>query len=137
MNPSIDPANELTFINVVPRSQTTNTGGFLCDVEGQNFIGKLGINVSLGAKTAGDSDMAISVRVMSSTTNNISNASNFTPATGSATVNSSNNATTSGQISVDPRAIPGRYLFWAPTLTGTNSPAVPTSLTIVATKKVA
>ncbi len=136
MNPSIDPANELTWTNIAPKSQADNTGGFLVDVEAGNYVGKLAVNVSLGVKTVGDSDAAIAIRVMSSTTNNISNATNFTPLAGAATVNTTNNAAASGRISVDPRAVPGRYLFYGVAITGTNSPAVPLAVSVVGSKKV-
>lgn len=130
---ALDPARELTWSQLgPPKSQTNNTGAQIADLTG--YMGKVAVNVQLGLKTAGDSDMAIAIRVMTSATNNISNATNYTPAIGSATVSTTNNTTTSGQITVDTRDTLGPYLFYGVTLTGTNSPAVPIAVSCVGTQ---
>lgn len=123
---NVDLKNSLTWLNSAPpKSQTNNTGAFIGDIS--NFDGKIAVNVQIGTKTVGDSDGAIAIRVMASATNNISNATNY----GSSTVSTTNNTTASGQISVDTRDVVGRYLFYGVTLTGTNSPAYPISVSAV------
>jgi len=105
-----------------PKSQTNNTGAGGLDLS--NYTGLVCVTVSVGTKTVGDADGAISVRVATSATNNISNAVNY----GTSVINTSNNATVIGDLSVDTRNCL-RYLFAIPTVTGTNSPAYPLSVT--------
>lgn len=130
----IDPTKELTWAVSPAKSQTNNTGAFLLDLS--NFQGGVAVNVNLGLKTVGDSDGAITIGLQSSTTNNISNAVNYTPNFGVATINTSNNATTSGQLFLNPRDVLGRYVFWRVTVSGTNSPAYPIGVVAVGEKKV-
>lgn len=130
----IDPTKELTWAVSPPKSQTNNTGAFLADLS--NFQGGLAVTVAVGTKTAGDSDGAITLGLQSSTTNNISNATNYTPTFGVATINTSNNATTSGQLFLNPRDVVGRYVFWRVTVSGTNTPAYPIAVVAVGEKKV-
>lgn len=121
----IDTVNDLTYSEAVPKSQTNNTGAFLLDRK--DYHGIINVRVNLGTKTAGDNDGNIAIRVMTSNTNNISNAVNYTPATGSATVGVTNNNTTAGSIAVDTRNA-YRYIFYGVALSGTNSPAYPISV---------
>lgn len=116
----IDPINELTFGQLLPKSQVNNVGGLLLDRK--DFHGRINVRVSIGTKTVGDNDGNIVLFVQHSNTNNISNAVNY----GNSTVGVTNNNTTSGSIAVDTRDS-YRYLFLGVTLTGTNSPAYPIS----------
>lgn len=125
-----DIVNSLTFAAVIPpKSQTNNTGGGGLDLQG--YIGNVAIVVAVGTKTVGDNDGAITLRVQTSATNNISNAVNY----GTSTVATTNNTTIVGEIGVDTRSA-FRYVFVVPTLTGTNSPAYPLSATAVGVKQV-
>ncbi len=125
-----DTVNSLTYAAVIaPKSQTNNTGGGGLNLQG--YIGKVALVVAVGTKSAGDSDGAITLRVQTSATNNISNAVNY----GTSTVATSNNATVVGEIAVDTRDA-FQYVFVIPTVTGTNSPAYPLSVTSVGVKQV-
>ena len=125
---TLDPVNELTWATAPAKSQTNNTGAFLCDLLG--YIGRVAINVNLGAKTVGDADGTIAIRAMTSATNNISNAVNY----GTAIVNTSNAATANGRLSVDTRDA-NRYLFYGVVTTGTNSPAYPLAVSVIGKKQ--
>jgi hypothetical protein len=129
----IDPANELTWKFAPPKSQTNNTGAFICDLS--QFQGQVGVGFNIGTKTAGDSDGAITLRLQTSATNNISNATNYTPGVGAANVATTNNATANGVLLIDPRTA-NRYAFYAVTVSGTNSPAYPIGVTAVGQQKV-
>jgi len=131
--PIIDPANEMTWAFVSPKSQANNTGGFLADLSG--YQAPLAVAVGIGTKTIGDSDGAITIRLMTSATNNISNATNYTPGVGSATVATTNNSTASGVLLVNPRDA-SQYLFYGVVVAGTNSPAYPIGITAAGAKKV-
>lgn len=127
---SMDPKNELSFATLInAKSQTNNTGGVSLDT--RDYVGQIAVDVSIGAKTAGDSDGAISVRVTHSDTDNISNGTNYS----SDVVNTTNATVAAGQISVDTRASK-RYIFAVPTVTGTNSPAYPLSVRAIGKKQV-
>lgn len=127
---NLDPKNQLTVAAVIPaKSQTNNTGNGGVDLK--DYIGRVAVRVDIGVKSTGDSDGAIAVRVTTSATNNISNATNY----GSSTVSTTNNTSAVGEISVDTRDAL-RYLFAVPAITGTNSPAYPLSVTLAGTKQV-
>jgi hypothetical protein len=128
----IDPANELTWKFAPPKSQTNNTGAFICDLS--QFQGQVGVGFNIGTKTAGDSDGAITLRLQTSATNNISNATNYTPGVGNATIGTTNNATASAILQVDPR-LANQYLFYGVVVSGTNSPAYPISAVALGQKK--
>lgn len=130
---SLDPKNEFSYLfpAAPAKSQTNNTGTLIGDLTG--FEGKVAVVVSIGTKTAGDSDGAISITALASATNNISNGTN---AGISGSVSTSNNASGTGEISVDTRGVAGKYLFWSPTVTGTNSPAYPIGIVAVGVKQV-
>lgn len=115
-----------------PVSQANNTGGGGLDLS--NYIGEVAVTVSVGTKTVGDANGAISVQVQTSSTNNISNAVNYVPTSGNAVVSTSNNATAIADVSVDTRNAL-RYLFVVPTVTGTNSPAYPLAVIARGIKK--
>jgi len=126
---NIDPKNQQTVASVIPaKSQANNTGAGGVDLK--DFIGRVAVIVDIGAKTAGDADGAISVKVATSNDNNISNAVDY----GTATVATNNATAKTGVISVDTRNAL-RYLFAIPTITGTNSPAYPLSVVAVGTKQ--
>ncbi len=126
-----DPKNQFTYTTVIaPKAQTNNTGNGGLDLRG--YIGSLAIVVGIGAKTIGDADGTITVRVTTSTTNNISNGVNY----GTATVSTTNATAVLGQISVDVRDATGPYLFAVPAITGTNSPSYPLSVVAVGMKQV-
>lgn len=112
-------------------SQANNAGSPVLDLQAYDFVGKIAINVDVGVKTIGDANGAISVQLGASATNNVSNAVAF-----GSFVNTSNNATINADLSVDPRAVANRYLFALVTITGTNSPAYPLSITARGFKKV-
>lgn len=125
----MDPKNELTYAELIPnRSQTNNVGGDGVDI--QDYIGKLAVIVHAGAPTAGDAaDRNLSVRLMSASTNNVSNASNISGAVSTNITNSASLQT----IQVDTR-VADQYLFAVPTITGTNSPAYPLSVSLAGSK---
>lgn len=131
MTGALDPKRDLSFLAAPPKSQVNNTGAFIGNLT--SFLGHVGVLVNLGTKTAGDSDGVITISVLASATNNISNATNNGV---SGTVATSNNATSSGTISVDTRGVDGPFLFYVPVLTGTNSPAYPLAVAAVGTKQV-
>jgi hypothetical protein len=128
----IDPANEMTFAFAPAKSQTNNTGAFIADLS--NYQNPVGVAFNIGTKTAGDSDGAITLRLMTSATNNISNATNYTPAVGAANVATTNNATANGVLLVDPRNA-NQYLFYGVIVSGTNSPAYPIGAVAMGQKK--
>lgn len=143
----IDYLGATSRVFVAPKSQTNNTGAFICDLEGTNFIGLVGVHISIGTKTAGDSDAVITLRLTTSATNNISNATNYTVpisyssngtlSTTTNVVTTSNNTTNAGTLVVDTRSANiGRYLFYSVALTGTNSPAYPIAVSASGQKKV-
>jgi hypothetical protein len=126
----IDPKNALTFTSVIPaKSQTNNTGNGGLDLK--DYVGSVAVVVDIGVKTVGDNDGAIAVRVTTSSTNNISNGTNY----GSSTIATTNNTAATGTITVDTRDAL-RYLFAVPAVTGTNSPAYPVSVVAVGQKRV-
>ncbi len=129
----IDPTKELTWAVSPAKSQTNNTGAFIADLS--NFQDLVAVNFNIGTKTAGDSDGAITLRLITSATNNISNGTNYTPPIGSATVATSNNATNSGQLAVDVRSA-NQFLFYGVVVAGTNSPAYPIGVVAAGQKKV-
>lgn len=113
MSVIIDPTNELSFGAMSPKSQTNNTGAFLLDKK--DFHGRIAVRVMLGVQTNAGADGNIAIRVMTSNTNNISNAVNY----GSTTVGTTNNTAASGTIPVDTRDS-YRYLFVGVAMSGTN-----------------
>lgn len=128
----IDPKNALTYSTLIaPKSQTNNTGAGGLDLVGGNYKGKVAVVVNVGVKSTGDNDGAITVRVTTSATNNISNAVNY----GTSTVATTNNTAAQGVISVDTRDAL-RYVFAVPAITGTNSPAYPLSAIAIGTQEV-
>lgn len=131
--PIIDIANEATWAFAPAKSQTNNTGAFIADLS--NYQGPVGVAFNVGTKSTGDSDGAITLRLITSATNNISNGTNYTPPFGSATVTTSNNATATGVLIVDPRSA-NQYLFYGVAVTGTNSPAYPIAVSAAGSKKV-
>ncbi len=130
--PIIDPANEMTWAFSPAKSQTNNTGAFIADLS--NYQAPVAVAFNIGTKTAGDSDGAITLRLITSTTNNISNGTNYTPTVGAATVNTSNNAVASAVLLVDPRTA-NQFLFYGVVVTGTNSPAYPIGAVAAGSKK--
>ena len=133
MSVIIDPANELTWGFAPSKSQTNNTGAFLADLS--NYQAPVAVAFNIGVKTAGDSDGAITFRLMTSATNNISNATNYTPGVGAATVATTNNTAATGVLLVNPRDA-NQYLFYGVGVSGTNSPAYPQAVSVAGTKKV-
>jgi hypothetical protein len=127
---NVDPKNAFTYTAAFsPKSQTNNTGSAGIDLKG--YVGNVGVLVMVGTKTAGDNDGAITVRIQSSATNNISNATNY----GTSTVATTNNTVATGVLNVDTRAA-YRYLFITPAVSGTNSPAYPLSAAVIGKKQV-
>lgn len=125
-----DVKNSLTFGTIIaPKAQTNNTGNGGLNLQG--YIGKVALVVNIGTKTIGDNDGAISVRVTTSATNNISNAVNY----GTATVATTNNTAAQGVINVDTRDAL-QYVFAVPTVTGTNAPSYPLSVVSVGKEQV-
>jgi len=131
--PVIDPANEMTWAFAPAKSQTNNTGAFIANLS--NYQGQVAVAFNIGTKTAGDSDGAITLRLMTSTTNNISNATNYTPDVGAATVATTNNSTANGVLLVNPRSA-NQFLFYGVVVSGTNSPAYPIGAVATGSKKV-
>lgn len=131
--PIIDISKEATWIFSPSKSQANNTGAFIADLT--NFQGPIGVPINIGTKSTGDSDGAITIRLITSATNNISNGTNYTPPFGDATVATTNNATASGVLIIDPRSA-NRYAFWGVVVAGTNSPAYPVAVAAVGSKKV-
>lgn len=131
--PIIDPANEMTWAFAPAKSQTNNTGAFLANLS--NYQAPVAVAFNIGTKTAGDSDGAITLRLMTSATNNISNATNYTPGVGSATVATTNNSTANGVLLVNPRDA-NQFLFYGVVVSGTNSPAYPIAASVCGSKKV-
>jgi hypothetical protein len=128
--PIIDTKNALTYAALIAsKSQNNNTGGGGLDLQG--YIGKVSVVVNVGVKTTGDADATITLRAMTSATNNISNATNY----GTSTVSTSNNTSAVGTIAVDVRDA-SRYLFLGVAITGTNTPAYPLGATVVGEKQV-
>ena len=137
---NVDLVGSLTWLNdAPPKAQANNTGFFLADVQGSasrpNYDGIIAVNLKIGNQTAGDTNSTLALRILQSTTNNISNAVNYTPAAGSSSVSTTNNVATSGQIRVDTRNC-YRYLFVGATITGANSPSYPVSVDAVAVAQV-
>jgi hypothetical protein len=132
MSLSVDPANELTWIFAPAKSQANNTGFFLADLT--NFQTQVGVALNIGTKTIGDSDGAITLRLMTSATNNISNATNYTPGVGAATVATTNNTLASGVLLINTRDA-SRYAFIGVVVAGTNSPAYPIGVSACGPKK--
>lgn len=131
----IDPVNQLTFSSTAAKSQVNNVGAFLMDC--LNYEGQIAVVVDIGVKTVGDADGAIAIGIATSNTNNISNAVNYTPTVGNATVATSNNATATAAITFNPRDTGvGRYVFTRYALTGTNSPAYPVAVVALGTQRV-
>lgn len=118
----LDLKNILTVSTLIaPKSQVNNVGAGVLDLK--DYVGIVAVDVSIGVKTVGDADGAISVRVTTSDTNNISNAVNY----GTAVINTTNNTAAAGLLAVDTRDAK-RYLFAVPAITGTNTPAYPLSV---------
>lgn len=128
-NPVIDPKNELTWTFATPKNQSNNTGFFLADL-GNNAGGKVAVAVAIGLKYTGDSDGNLTLRLMSSATNNISNAANVS----GQTINTTNNSTNSTIWTLDTRA-ENRYLFVGAAITGTNTPTYPVMAAAVRSNK--
>lgn len=134
-----EPANELTFGTLLsPISSATNnaaSGGF--DLRG--YVDPVAVRVSLGVKTAGDNDGAITVILQSAANNTASEATNLAVGTGligsTTNVATTNNTAAAGTLSVDPRAC-FRYIFARRIISGTNSPAYPVSATVVGKKQI-
>lgn len=126
-----DPKNDLTFATLfAAKSQTNNTGSGSVDLK--DFVGKVAVDIAIGAPTAGDAaDRAISILLKSSATDNVSNATNIT---GVSAINTTNNANQS-VVQIDTR-VALRYLFAVPTVSGTNSPAYPLSVRVIGKKQV-
>lgn len=139
INQQLDPLRDLSVIFAKTGSLNANSNGLIGNIITGNavvnnanygpqaFIGKVGVAVNFGLKTIGDNDGVITVNILASATNSISNATNvgILPVAG-ATV--SNNAIGGAIIAVDTRAIAGPWLFYNVVITGTNSPAYPTSI---------
>lgn len=127
---NVDLKNSLTYSSVLAaKAQANNTGSSAFDLQG--YIGQVAVNVNIGTKTVGDSDGAISFRIVTSADTNVSNGTNY----GTATVATTNNTTANGTIAVDVRDA-DRYLFAVPTVTGTNSPSYPVSVVAIGMKQV-
>jgi len=131
--PSISPAEELTWSAPIVKSQNNNTGAFIFNMAG--YQAPVCFAVGIGTKSTGDSDGAITVGVSTSATNNISNATNYTPAVGSATVATTNNTSAMGTITVDPRNA-NQFVFFRVTVSGTNTPAYPLAIIAAGAQKV-
>ncbi len=131
--PIIDPANEMTWLFAPAKSQTNNTGAFIADLT--NYQAPVAVFFNIGVSTAGDNDKVITMGIQTSATNNISNAVNYTPAVGNATVTTSNNSSGSGVLLVDPRNA-NQFVFYRVTVTGTNSLAFPIAVGLTGSKKV-
>ncbi len=127
----IDPKNELTFTTLgAPLSRATNnavTAGM--DISG--YEGKLAVRVSLGVKTTGDNDGAVTVTLQSAANNTASEATTLSVGN----VATTNNTAASGTLSVDPRAS-YKFLFARIVLAGTNSPAYPVAVEVIGNKQV-
>lgn len=120
---NVDLKNSTVVSTIIsPKAQTNNTGNGGLDLRG--YVGQMVLTVQIGTKTVGDADGAITIRAMTSDTNNISNAVNY----GSSVINTTNNTVAIGDISVDTRDAK-RYLFAGIALTGTNSPSYPIAVT--------
>jgi hypothetical protein len=125
-----DLKNALTHTTIgAPLSRATNnaaTGGF----DLQQYEGVVAVRVALGVKTAGDNDGAITVILQHAANNTASEATNL--AVGN--VATTNNTAASGTLAVDTRATL-RYLFARHIISGTNSPAYPTSIEAIGVKQ--
>jgi hypothetical protein len=122
-----DPKNQLTWTQLLASKShaTNNVGSSGLDVSA--YEGSLACIVNIGVKTAGDNDGAVTVQIKASATNALANATNITTATSA--VSTTNNTAAHGVITFDKRA-EYRYLFALVTLSGTNSPAYPVSVSV-------
>ena len=127
----IDPVNGLTHTSLIAASnQSDNTASAGVDIS--TYIGRLAVDVQIGAKSAGTTP-SITVQLAASADTNVSNATNIS---GAITTAPSNAGVAGLQtLGVDTRAV-GKYLFALPIVTGTNTPAFPLSATIIGQKQV-
>lgn len=128
-----DPKNEMTWTQLLASKShaTNNTGSAGLDTA--LYVGKLGVYVNIGVKTAGDNDGTVNVVLKASATNSLGNATNIVGDTTNA-VATTNNTAAAGVLSYDTRA-EYRYLFALITLTGTNSPAYPVAVSVSGVKQ--
>lgn len=116
-----------------PIAQASNTANAGIDLQG--LVGICAMTVSIGTKTIGDANGAITIFAMTSATNNVSNAVNYTISNVATNVATTNNTVNIGDIPIDTRNAL-RYLFAGVALTGTNSPSYPLCITVRGQKQV-
>lgn len=136
MNPAIDIANELVWIDLISSVSEATNNAVSPGVNISNFVGRPALNINIGRSTAGTTPTC-TIYIQHSATNNASNAVNFTGVTGfSAVTNPSSNnaAVVSVQIPIDVRDCL-TYLFARVVLGGTSSPAFPVHVQLVGSDK--
>lgn len=112
-----------------PLSRATNNAA-TSGLDIKDYVGKIAVRVSLGVKTVGDNDGAVTVLLQSAANNTAGEATNI----GTLNLATTNNTAASGTLIVDTRAAQ-RYLFARVVLAGTNSPAYPVAVEVVGTKQ--
>ena len=124
----IDPNSELTTVEVLASAaRTANVNGSAIDIK--DFIGKCQVTLHSGDITAGDDNSTYTVALLSSTDNNISNASALN-------INvAASNVGAVQTVSVDTR-VANQYLFAQGNISGANSPSFPLGVTLTGTKQI-
>lgn len=127
---NIDPANQLTITTLLHPSTnaTNNSASDAFDLK--DYIGRMAVRVSIGAKTAGDADGEITVKLQESEDNTAANAVDIN----GVFVYTNNANTTSATLSIDTRERK-RFLFARRIISGTNSPSYPVAVEVIGTKQ--